>query len=343
MAWIKFEHTTPDKPEVVEMAALLRLDQDAVVGKLLRVWAWADQNSIEGGEVRVNGAFLDRLTSRKGFANALRSVGWLTGEDGRLTFPNFDRHNGETAKSRAMTARRMQEMRLRGGAKGVTENGASGYGDVTADVTPGASPKASPEKRREDKSIQNTPLPPASGGAVEQPVGTTEATPAATTAVAHPSIADTRTDGGAPATSSPSNPPAGPVVTKPRRSRAALAGEPILPETQPEPLRSRMLALGTLVRRRPTTAWSEDELAALKKSGLLAAGDDEFAEQMDLMERFCAPPNPPDTPQHARDPLHFRRVGLFRKLKYWPEELDKARAWVEQKEAERRAALPPGR
>lgn len=77
--WIKFDVTTPDKPEVVRMAAVLGIDQDAVVGKLLRVWVWADQNSIisNGGcnVVTVTAAFLDRLTFCPGFTNAMRQVG----------------------------------------------------------------------------------------------------------------------------------------------------------------------------------------------------------------------------------------------------------------------------
>lgn len=109
--WIKLEHTTPDKPEVVTLAALLQIDQDAVTGKLFRIWAWADQNSLSGVPVSITGAFLDRLTSCKGFAAALRAVGWLSGDDGNLLFPNFERHNGMTAKERALVNRRMAKSR----------------------------------------------------------------------------------------------------------------------------------------------------------------------------------------------------------------------------------------
>lgn len=99
--WIKLEMTTPDKPEVVQIAAALRCDQDLIVGKLVRVWVWADQNSIAGDSVPVTEVFLDRLAGRKGLAAAMRSVGWLEGKDGALVFPGFDRHNGRTAKARA--------------------------------------------------------------------------------------------------------------------------------------------------------------------------------------------------------------------------------------------------
>ena len=39
--WIKVEDCLPDKPEVVGIADYMGIDQDAVVGKLIRLWAWA--------------------------------------------------------------------------------------------------------------------------------------------------------------------------------------------------------------------------------------------------------------------------------------------------------------
>lgn len=109
--WIKVEDTLPDKPEVVQMASLLDIDQDAVCGKLLRVWIWADHNSVSGNEIPVTSAFLDRLVCRPGFADAMREVGWLEGRDSRLSFPRFNRHNGQSAKARAETNRRVAQHR----------------------------------------------------------------------------------------------------------------------------------------------------------------------------------------------------------------------------------------
>ena len=139
--WIKIEHVTPDKPEVVAMADSLAIDQDAVVGKLLRLWIWADQQSHFGNALSVTDSFIDRYTMRSGFASALRSVGWLSGENGKLEFPNFDRHNGQTAKSRALIKKRVEKNRSKNDAK-------CNAGSVT---------KSLPEKRREEI---NTPLPP---------------------------------------------------------------------------------------------------------------------------------------------------------------------------------------
>lgn len=137
--WLKFDKATPDKPEVIVMAATLRISRDEVVGKLLRVWAWADTVSIDGAAVGVPERFIDELVQKKGFAVALRAAGWLHGEDGNLNFANFDRHNGSTAKARAESNRRMVASR---------KNRNNGCGSVAEK----AQQKAQPEKRREEKS-----------------------------------------------------------------------------------------------------------------------------------------------------------------------------------------------
>ncbi len=137
--WIKIEHTLPDKPEVIGLSAALRIDQDAVAGKLVRIWVWADQNSIDGNSLPITCAFIDRMVDKRGFALAMKEIGWLTGEDGCISFPGFDRHNGSPAKERSTTNRRVSKLRCN--ARTVT------------DVTPEPLQKPLPEKRREEKSI----------------------------------------------------------------------------------------------------------------------------------------------------------------------------------------------
>lgn len=51
MAWIELHDTLPDHPKVIDLAELLRLDKDAVVGKLVRLWTWA-LGSREDGRLR---------------------------------------------------------------------------------------------------------------------------------------------------------------------------------------------------------------------------------------------------------------------------------------------------
>lgn len=146
--WIKVEHTTPDKPEVVKLAGILGIDQDAVVGKLLRLWIWADQQSVSGNAITVTNSFLDRLVFCPGFAAGLVKVGWLNGREGLLSIPNFDRHNGQSAKNRANTNRRVANSRKAHHervAKTCNEN-----------VTLEPLQKPLPEKRREDTTTTTT-------------------------------------------------------------------------------------------------------------------------------------------------------------------------------------------
>jgi hypothetical protein len=95
------------------MADILGITPEQVFGHLFRVWVWADQQSLNGHAISVTEKGLDRVSRHAGLATAMREVGWLTGKDGAITFPNFERHNGETAKKRALAAKRKVTERSR--------------------------------------------------------------------------------------------------------------------------------------------------------------------------------------------------------------------------------------
>lgn len=118
--WIKIELVTPDKPEIHGIAATLNLDPDAVFGKCFRVWAWFDQHTVDGNAVSVTKTLVDRIAGVAGFADAMGKVGWLTGSAEGLQLPHFDRHNGKTAKTRALTALRVKRKRNADGNDDVT-------------------------------------------------------------------------------------------------------------------------------------------------------------------------------------------------------------------------------
>jgi len=113
--WIKIEVSTPDKPEICAIATKLRIDPDAVVGKLVRLWSWAELSGIQPNDLNVTKEFIDKVCGRKGFAEALIQAGWLLESSGKLAFPNFDRHNGNASKVRGLTARRVEQHRVRKG------------------------------------------------------------------------------------------------------------------------------------------------------------------------------------------------------------------------------------
>jgi hypothetical protein len=140
-SWIKFDTSTSDKPEVWSMACELGIDPDAVVGKLLRVWTWFDDHTEKGNAPIVTRALLDRRVGVTGFVTAMINAGWMSETDGVLSVPNFDRHNGQTAKNRVLTAVRVAHHK-KGNAKG---NGA-----IVTDALP------KEEKSREDNTHTHT-------------------------------------------------------------------------------------------------------------------------------------------------------------------------------------------
>jgi hypothetical protein len=120
LEWIKFELHTSNKPEVWEMAGKLGVDPDAVVGKLLRVWGWFSNQTTDGNAPSVTKALLDRDCGVVGFCAAMIEAGWMIEENGRIRLPNFDRHNSQTAKTRALTAKRVASHKGKGNAASVT-------------------------------------------------------------------------------------------------------------------------------------------------------------------------------------------------------------------------------
>jgi hypothetical protein len=135
--WIKLQKDTPDKPEVLAIASRMDLDPDAVVGKLVRIWSWFDTHTVDGNALSVTFSLLDRLAGVTGFAEQMTFVGWLNQDGHVLTLPNFEYHNGETAKKRALGKNRQNKHR---------SNDESNANSNASSVT-----KALPEKRREEK------------------------------------------------------------------------------------------------------------------------------------------------------------------------------------------------
>lgn len=111
--WIKIEHDTPDKLEVFMIAERLGLDRDAVVGKLVRIWSWADLHTVDGNVPGVTLALLDHLSSVTGFGQIMQEVGWIEETGDGLHFSKLERHISQSAKKRAQARRRVYEHRKR--------------------------------------------------------------------------------------------------------------------------------------------------------------------------------------------------------------------------------------
>lgn len=71
MAWIEVHDTLPDHPKVLRAAKTLKLDSDALVGKLIRLWVWALGNREDGVLNDLDADRLDVIMQYKGKASAL--------------------------------------------------------------------------------------------------------------------------------------------------------------------------------------------------------------------------------------------------------------------------------
>jgi hypothetical protein len=129
--WIKMRTDLAEDPAVIGVAEILGIHEDLVVGKLHKFWSWANRQTTDGNADGVTYSWLDRYLDCSGFCEALEEHGWLMHDGATVSIPNFDRHNGQSAKARALTSKRV-----------------SNYRSVT---------KALPEKRREEKRREIIP------------------------------------------------------------------------------------------------------------------------------------------------------------------------------------------
>ena len=137
--WAKVELNTPDKSEIWMIAEILDIDPDAAFGKVFRVWAWFDEHTENGNASSVTKRLLDRKVGVTGFCDAMLQAKWMIEKDDQIILTNFGKHNGETAKKRANTAKRVAKHRVN------TDSSESSAESVTEAL-------AREEKRREEKN-----------------------------------------------------------------------------------------------------------------------------------------------------------------------------------------------
>lgn len=136
--WIKIETSLPKKPEVFGMAKIVRQTRREIVGQLLDVWLWLNEVTATGRDIPVAKSDIDEVAGCAGFAAAMHQVGWLAGEDGALQIPNWERHNGNSAKARALESEAKRLRRL---------------SDNVSDICPTIlAPNVRPDERRREET-----------------------------------------------------------------------------------------------------------------------------------------------------------------------------------------------
>jgi hypothetical protein len=143
--WIKIEHCLPGKPEVMELARIMQIDEMTVVGHLVCFWSWADQNlSPECPATSGTKRGLDRVAGRDGFVDAMVQVNWLTFDGQTVQVPNYEHHLSQSAKKRGLESRKKQRQRKPSRICPATIGTESGQNE-------------GPEKRREEITTEGEP------------------------------------------------------------------------------------------------------------------------------------------------------------------------------------------
>ena len=156
MAWIEAHDTLPDHPKVLRAARTLRMDSDALVGKLIRLWTWALNNRENGALSDLDATVLHRILNYNGrpekLLSALLEARLLdTLPEGGYAIHDWDEHTGRLMeqRDRKRAQARERQRRRRASLKqeepigddaptrdGMAEDPASNARDVTQTESP---------------------------------------------------------------------------------------------------------------------------------------------------------------------------------------------------------------
>ena len=109
--WIKMRSDLFTHPKVVRISSALKADTLRTVGGLMSAWCLFDAHSVDGKLDGYTSETLDDHLRWPGFAAAMISVDWLADNGESLALPEFDTHNGQSAKRRAQDADRKKVVR----------------------------------------------------------------------------------------------------------------------------------------------------------------------------------------------------------------------------------------
>jgi len=109
--WIKMGKDLLTHPKVVRMASALHADKLRTVGGLFAVWCLFDTHSVDGQLYGYTAETIDDEIRFPGFCAAMESVGWIETSPDGSSLPDFEEHNGQSAKRRAQETDRKRNER----------------------------------------------------------------------------------------------------------------------------------------------------------------------------------------------------------------------------------------
>lgn len=185
--WIRIDADTLRKGTVRTMARTLGVSRHEVVGRLLAVWAQAEEVHGDRPEPRGDlvipgwtGGDIDDEAGLAGFAEAMAAVGYLRIDEGGVTLPDY---HWETAKERRLRAAdRAKKARERRAERGASrDDGAHGTRSVRARGAQPAREVRCTKRSEAKRSAAPSPLTGREGAAAgdaARPDGGPRATPA---------------------------------------------------------------------------------------------------------------------------------------------------------------------
>lgn len=138
--WLKVQKHTWQKGEIRQVARTLGVDLANAFLAWFRLWATFDELTADGNIPFYSADDADQDAGMPGAGQAFAQVGWLLFDERGCTVVNWERHNGESAKARALKAERQAR-----------------YRDGHVDATPSTRVVAKPSTR-----VDARPWPPAS-------------------------------------------------------------------------------------------------------------------------------------------------------------------------------------
>lgn len=143
--WIKMRIDLQTHPKIVRILSATGADKFRVIGGLHAVWSVFDTHSEDGQLKGYTPELLDHVIGWQGFSRAMEAVGWLM-FDGleTLQLPEFEAHNGQSAKRRAEDQKRKRD----------TRTSPQSVRSVSADSAD--KKRTREEKRREEKEEAKT-------------------------------------------------------------------------------------------------------------------------------------------------------------------------------------------
>lgn len=157
--WIKWEKGLTRKPEILQIAAHLKIPASQAAGALMLVMEWLDDNIGEyshDGHARVTlksltVGVIDVIAGVTSFGEAMLEVGWVRLEGGTLVFVNAGRHNGKTAKTRLLANNRKKRERSRSCHDNVTLQ--AGHPLILSDLSVGIGDPGKGETEPDEKTV----------------------------------------------------------------------------------------------------------------------------------------------------------------------------------------------